>query len=354
LPATTVYLVYLIVITSTGQAAIPILSLVMIGAVYGLQALIFILKREFMLVGWMIVYILSYPVYSFFLPIYSFWCMDDFSWGNTRLVVGEGNSKKVIMNDDSKFDESVIPLRKFSEYEAEAWEGTNARDEAQTEDSRSIAPSRRSPPRSHASHAPRAASMASYHPSSQAGDYYRDTNLTHNSSANPNIRETMHRPSLPSMSQQGGMLPPFGAGPPSVTGSMMGGPMPFPQTNSMFMGMGMGLPQVPRGSVMTNFNMFPGGGGGGGGSVTGSFGMLPARMSTFTNLNPFAGETDPNPNPTDDEIAAVLRGYLSSQDLMSVTKKTAREAVMNHFPQADLTPKKDLLNKLIDEILAST
>lgn len=53
-------LVYLIVITSTGKAAIPILSLVMIAAVYGLQDLIFILKREFMLVGWMVVYILSY------------------------------------------------------------------------------------------------------------------------------------------------------------------------------------------------------------------------------------------------------------------------------------------------------
>src|ERR1700761_5858897 len=104
----------------------------MIGAVYGLQAVIFILKREFMLVGWMVVYIISsvvimtyphswlistfyrYPVYSFFLPIYSFWRMDDFSWGNTRLVIGEGNNKKVVLNDDLKFDESMIPLKKFS------------------------------------------------------------------------------------------------------------------------------------------------------------------------------------------------------------------------------------------------
>lgn len=53
-------------------------------------------------------------MYSFFLPLYSFWCMDDFSWGNTRLVVGEGNNKKVIMAEDEKFDESMIPLKKFS------------------------------------------------------------------------------------------------------------------------------------------------------------------------------------------------------------------------------------------------
>lgn len=57
---------------------------------------------------------IRYPVYSFFLPVYSFWRMDDFSWGNTRLVVGEGNNKKVIVAEDEKFDESMIPLKKFS------------------------------------------------------------------------------------------------------------------------------------------------------------------------------------------------------------------------------------------------
>jgi len=88
-----------------------------------------------MLVGWMVVYLLSwvfftsfvrknailiglitirYPVYSFFLPIYSFWCMDEFSWGNTRVVIGEGKDKKVITNEEEKFDESMIPLKKFS------------------------------------------------------------------------------------------------------------------------------------------------------------------------------------------------------------------------------------------------
>lgn len=80
--------------------------------------------------GWMIVYLISYvlhisdigfssllyryPIYSFFLPIYSFWCMDEFGWGNTRLVIGEGKDKKVIVSEDDKFDESMIPLKKFS------------------------------------------------------------------------------------------------------------------------------------------------------------------------------------------------------------------------------------------------
>lgn len=84
-----------------------------------------------MLVGWMVVYIISwvgyekscqslvefrrYPVYSFFLPIYSFWRMDEFGWGNTRIVVDDGSSKKVVSaGNDFKFNESMIPYKKFS------------------------------------------------------------------------------------------------------------------------------------------------------------------------------------------------------------------------------------------------
>ncbi|EJD40017.1 hypothetical protein AURDEDRAFT_170994 [Auricularia subglabra TFB-10046 SS5] len=104
-------LVYLIVTVAMGKAPIPIISLAMLAVVYGLQAVIFILRREFMLVGWLVIYVLAYPIYSFFLPIYSFWCRDDFSWGNTRDVIGEGNNKKVVVADDEKFDESIILLK---------------------------------------------------------------------------------------------------------------------------------------------------------------------------------------------------------------------------------------------------
>ena len=52
-------LVYLIVVVSIGKSAVPIIAIAMIAAVYGLQAVIFILKREFMLIGWMVVYILA-------------------------------------------------------------------------------------------------------------------------------------------------------------------------------------------------------------------------------------------------------------------------------------------------------
>ena len=35
-------------------------------------------------------------------------------WGNPCLIIGEGKNKKVIVNDDEKFDDSMIPLKKFS------------------------------------------------------------------------------------------------------------------------------------------------------------------------------------------------------------------------------------------------
>ena len=63
-----------------------------------------------------------YLVHSFFLLIYSLWCMDDFSWGNKYVVIGNRGSEKVVMNDDEQFDKLMILLKKFSEYEAEVWE----------------------------------------------------------------------------------------------------------------------------------------------------------------------------------------------------------------------------------------
>ncbi|KAG8219096.1 glycosyltransferase family 2 protein [Butyriboletus roseoflavus] len=357
LPATVVYLAYLIVAVATGSSSLPLISIIMLGVTYGLQALIFIIKREFMLVGWMIVYLLSYPVYSFFLPIYSFWCMDDFSWGNTRVVIGDGGSKKVIMNDDERFDESMIPLKKFSEYETGAWDGASRHsDETGISKARSqprFPPSRQGSP----------------HPSN-GGDYYRDTNVMNNSTVNfrgtashhshaGSRQGSMYDGRQPAMSQFG--LPPmpfvpFAPGSGSAAGSEHGGmmgPLGYQHSGSVY---GMVDPRTTMmGMGGMNMNMFTGHG-----SQTGGFGMLSPggdpRMSTFsmaTSVNPFAGPSL-NPNPTDEDVFNALRNYLSTQDLMTVTKKTAREAIMAKFPKADLTSRKDFLNESIDKILSQS
>ena len=107
-------------------------------------------------------------------------------------------------------------------------------------------------------------------------------------------------------------------------------PLGYQATGSMY---GMMPPAGPRNTMVGNMNMFGGNSGGSQSGQSGGFGGIPASipqiggqqrpMSTFslaTTANPFAGPSL-NPNPTDDELFAALRSYLSTQDLMTVTKK---------------------------------
>jgi len=316
-----------------------------------------------MLVGWMIVYLISYPVYSFLLPIYSFWCMDEFGWGNTRLVIGEGTSKKVMINEDEKFDESMIPLKKFSEYEAEAWEtGSHHSEESYRtglSKPRSRIQSGRDSPRS-------------YQQASQSGDYYRDTNAMSNRNVRnpPSHSNGSHIAGQTTMSQYGGIpqLPPMPLGGGlngSPAGSDYGGhmpmsSMPYQNTGSMY-----GMPSMmgaQQATMMAGLNMFGGPVPGGMSPSPSAMGVPPSAtgnqrpLSTFsfaTSVNPFAGPSQ-NPDPSDEELFQALRNYLSTQDLMTVTKKTAREAIMARFPRADLTSKKAFLNESIDKILSES
>ncbi|KAG8713894.1 Chitin synthase, class 3, partial [Ceratobasidium sp. 423] len=43
--------------------------------------------------GWMLIYLLSLPIWNSVLPVYAFWHFDDFSWGQTRMVAGERRNK---------------------------------------------------------------------------------------------------------------------------------------------------------------------------------------------------------------------------------------------------------------------
>jgi chitin synthase len=145
-----------------------------------------------------------------------------------------------------------------------------------------------------------------------------------------------------SMSQYGGVpqLPvmPLGGGfNGSPAGSDYGGHMPIPTLPYQNTGSIYGMPSMagaPQGAMMGGLNMF-------GSPITGG-GLSPAQsaagtlppsaglsqlsqrpMSTFsyaTSVNPFAGPSM-NPEPSDEELFQGLRNYLSTQDLMTVTKK---------------------------------
>lgn len=121
LPSSVIYLVYLIYVAASGIGPLPVIALGMLAGAYGLQALIFIFKRQWQHIGWMVIYLLAIPVFSFFIPIYAFWHFDDFSWGNTRVVVGD-KKKQIIVTEDEKFDIKMIPLKKWEDYEQELLE----------------------------------------------------------------------------------------------------------------------------------------------------------------------------------------------------------------------------------------
>lgn len=131
-PVTVAYIVYLIVLISTKSDIVPLTAFILLGAIYGLQGIIFILRRKWEMIGWMIVYILAMPVFSFGLPLYAFWHMDDFTWGNTRLVTGE-KGNQILITDEGKFDPDSIPKKKWEEYQAELWDAQTQRDDTKSE-----------------------------------------------------------------------------------------------------------------------------------------------------------------------------------------------------------------------------
>jgi chitin synthase len=65
-----------------------------------------------------IVYIIALPIWNLILPLYSFWHFDDFSWGATRVVVGEKKDKGH-GDGEGKFDPSRLIMKKWEDWEAE-------------------------------------------------------------------------------------------------------------------------------------------------------------------------------------------------------------------------------------------
>ncbi|OMJ16664.1 Chitin synthase 8 [Smittium culicis] len=152
MPATMAYLAILVYqLTNTATSYI---SLYLLVAIYALQAFVFILHKQWQHIGWMIIYLIAIPLFSFMIPVYSFWHFDDFSWGNTRKISntddddssgGKNNFENFEM---TTFDPKSIPMRKWSDYEKELLfemnsEAFNARSQtSQSVNSRSGAQSR--------------------------------------------------------------------------------------------------------------------------------------------------------------------------------------------------------------------
>jgi hypothetical protein len=102
LPSSIIYAVGYTYTAIADDGGISIVTLVLYGTLIGSQVLIFLVRSRFDYVLWFLIYlILGVPVFYFILPIYSFWHMDDFSWGTTRQVVGKEEASGAVPKSSS-------------------------------------------------------------------------------------------------------------------------------------------------------------------------------------------------------------------------------------------------------------
>ncbi|KAI8047960.1 chitin synthase-domain-containing protein [Gilbertella persicaria] len=369
LPVSFAYLVYLIYVIASGSGPLPVLALAMIAGSYGLQILIFILKRQWQHIGWMFFYIFSLPFTSFILPIYSFWHFDDFSWGNTRVVVGD-QQRKIIVTDEEKFDEKMIPMKKWSVYEQELWEmGSHA--SGQTGMTGNTYSSYNK-----GGIVPPGYDARSQYSGSVAGgdfDYYRDSKI--GEKLGRNTRQSSYAYNT--------------AGPGSVVGSEYGSnnmiPMGDYGNRSMMATPPPGMPMRPMSYASADYmsqiqpmmgpNMYnnpmsfdPNTMGAPSpafnqGQRNSSFDHVSTFSSHMINQQPAEYDIPmgnvsqvsvppmmPAGFPADDEILHEIRNILATADLMSITKKQVREQLSQIFG-CDMSFKKEFINSSIEQIL---
>ncbi|KAG8923717.1 hypothetical protein FRC02_010963 [Tulasnella sp. 418] len=317
-PVTVAYIGYLIYLVAGEGKSIPQLALVMICVVYGLQALIFILRRKWDMVGWMIFYLLAIPAFSFFLPLYSFWKMDDFSWGATRLVLGE-KGKKLIVHDEGKFDPRSIPLKSWNEYENELWDKESNH------------------------------SIGSWIPPQKFKD-----NEYESRGGSVYGRETVYDPPMnrsysPAPSQFG--LPQYGMGQPApgYNGSGRNTPGSMRQSSFNLMG-GNGRSGYQQTDYFDNSSR----------PMSGNILHQPTPSRPATQYLPDIGagaplmsspeDGGPTSGPSDASLELAVQAILREADLNSVTKREIRRQLEKQFG-CDLSSKKGVINAAIDRHL---
>ncbi|KAI7902715.1 P-loop containing nucleoside triphosphate hydrolase protein [Cokeromyces recurvatus] len=328
MPAVVCYLGFLIYRLITNADQVPFISIITLCGVYGLQAIIFIVRRKWEHIGWMIVYILAIPIFSFFIPIYAFWHFDDFSWGNTRVVLGDDGQKKVLTVEEGKFDPKSIPLKKWNEHENEIWEtgsvetkgtaitaSTTHRTAAgvptlgsyTSVNSNFLTP----PPPPPALSYP--ASM-SHLPMTSSASFIGGNNQLYNGD-NLSFRYSHQNLSGPASSVMLNSNPMLNLGPPQH--------MHMLSSTSVYSGEGsvhgddIALHQQGYSPIISNT-------------------MMMDNNSSF--------------HPTDEEIRRAVQYITATADLTTVTKKQVREQLSRHFG-VNMMYKKDFINVCIEETL---
>ncbi|KAI0068065.1 hypothetical protein BV25DRAFT_513849 [Artomyces pyxidatus] len=131
LPAAISFTLYLIISSIIPGGPNTTIPLILLAIVLGLPGLLIVITtRKIAYVGWMLVYLLSLPIWNGLLPAYAFWHFDDFSWGQTRQVAGDKGGNHG--DKEGEFDSANIVMKRWAEFERERrWKsGTQSRDSA--------------------------------------------------------------------------------------------------------------------------------------------------------------------------------------------------------------------------------
>lgn len=119
LPAAIVFTFYVIIFAIVSKPT-PVLTLVLLAVIFGLPAILIgvtILNLSYF--WWMLVYIVGLPIWNFVLPTYAYWKFDDFSWGETRKVIGDKGHEE----EEGDFDALRIVMKRWREFERDRVRG---------------------------------------------------------------------------------------------------------------------------------------------------------------------------------------------------------------------------------------
>jgi chitin synthase len=301
MPATLLYLGYLIAMLFLSDSQLPMISLILLAAVYALQVIIFIVKGQYQHIGWLIIYLLALPIYSLYLPLYAFWHFDDFSWGNTRVVVGD-NNKQIFLPESDKFNPESIPLKRWDEFEQELWEmGSDASEESKVSGTSGL-------------------SSSSKRSVAPADDFFANHKVAGFKNNRP-----LDVPELPPVANPRYSMLSSGNGYPQVAPPMYQSPGLLVNGN-----LNDNMAQA-RHSLISNGS-----------------GFNPAYTVPAAPLLP-SGHHSPD-FPSDQELFSEINRILSGADLTSITKKKIRDELSAFF-KVDLQDRKEYINQCIDKCL---
>lgn len=115
LPAAISFTIY-VVVSSIVKKPVQVIPLVLLALILGLPGvLIVVTAHRLVYVLWMLIYLVSLPIWNFVLPTYAFWKFDDFSWGDTRKTAGEKD--KGHGDAEGEFDSTQITMKRWRDFE---------------------------------------------------------------------------------------------------------------------------------------------------------------------------------------------------------------------------------------------